>query len=122
MDDIKRIVCMRDYSQEGFERIHAKLDLLHDLASEGRLSEATSMHPWEVIGWLEDIIFTSEETVREIDAHAGSATWADWSIRAKTFWDRFTVSFFKMSVTIRFKVEVATDRVEVKQYSSIPHR
>jgi hypothetical protein len=68
MDEIK-IVCTYDYSAEGLEHIFAQLDLLHDLASEGRLSEATSLRASDVIGWLEDIVFTAEETVREIDAH-----------------------------------------------------
>ncbi len=70
MDEIKRIICLFDYSDAGFERIFAKLDLLHDLASEGRLIEATPLRATEVIGWLEDIIFTAEETIREIDAHS----------------------------------------------------
>ena len=70
MDEIKKIICMYDYSEAGFERIFAKLDLLHDLAGEGRLSEATPLRAAEIIGWLEDIIFTAEETIREIDARA----------------------------------------------------
>lgn len=69
MDEIKTIICTYDYSDAGFEHIFAKLDLLHDLASEGRLIEATPLRASDVIGWLEDIIFTAEETIREIDAH-----------------------------------------------------
>ncbi len=68
MDEIKRITVLYDFSDAGFEHIFAKLDLLHDLASEGRLIEATPLRGTEVIGWLEDIIFTAEETIREIDA------------------------------------------------------
>jgi len=59
MDEIKKIICMYDYSDEGFAHLFAKLDLLHDLASEGRLVEATPLRAVEVIGWLEDIIFTA---------------------------------------------------------------
>ena len=70
MEKIKTIVCMHDYSDAGLARIFAQLDLLHDLASEGRISEATSLRASDVIGWLEDIIFTAEETIREIDARA----------------------------------------------------
>ncbi len=66
----KSILCIFDYSDAGFEQTFKKLDLLHDLASEGRLAEATSLRGTDVIGWLEDIIFTAEETIREIDAHA----------------------------------------------------
>ena len=63
-----KIIGMYEFSDESFERIFAMLDLLHDFASEGRLVEATDLRASEVIGWLEDIIFTAEETIREIDA------------------------------------------------------
>lgn len=64
----KSIICIYDYSDAGLEQTFKKLDLLHDLASEGRLAEATSLRASDLIGWLEDIIFTAEETIREIDA------------------------------------------------------
>ena len=66
----KMVICTFDYNDAGFENTFKKLDLLHDLASEGRLAEATSLRASDVIGWLEDIIFTAEETIREIDARA----------------------------------------------------
>ena len=68
MDRIMTIICTYDYGVEGFEHLFNRLDLLHDLASEGRLVEATPLNASEVVGWLEDIIFTAEETIREIDA------------------------------------------------------
>ncbi len=68
MDKITHIICLYDYTDAGFERLFKQLDLLHDLASEGRLVEATPLRASDVIGWLEDIIFTAEETIREIDA------------------------------------------------------
>lgn len=58
-----------DFSDRGFARLFTAFDLLHDFASEGHLVEATDLRPSEVIGWLEDILFTVEETIREIDAH-----------------------------------------------------
>ena len=72
MDEIKRRARLFDYSDAGFASMFAKLDCLHDLASEGQLSEATSLSASEVIGWLEDLIFTAEETIREIDAREGT--------------------------------------------------
>lgn len=65
-----RIITIWEFGDRGFEQLFAKLDRLHDLASEGHLTEATPLSPSNVVGWLEDIIFTAEETIREIDAHA----------------------------------------------------
>jgi len=70
MDAFKRRIYVNEYSEAGFAYLFGKLDRLHYLASEGHLSEATPLHTSEVIGWLEDIIFTVEETIREIEAHA----------------------------------------------------
>jgi hypothetical protein len=56
-----------DYSDEGFEAIFVQLDLLHDLVSEGRLASVTDLPPEQVRGWLEEIIFTARETIREMD-------------------------------------------------------
>ena len=70
MDAFKRRIYVYEFGEAGFAHLLRKLDRLHDLASEGHLSEATPLRPGEVIGWLEDIIFTAEETVREVEAHA----------------------------------------------------
>ncbi len=59
-----------DFSDDAFADLFARFDRLHDLAGEGRIAEATPLRSTEVIGWLEDIIFTAEETIREIDAHS----------------------------------------------------
>ncbi len=55
-----------DYSDAGFVDLYLKLDLLHDLASTGRLAEATSLSIDEVRGWLEEYIFIARETIREL--------------------------------------------------------
>ena len=57
----------RDYSAEGMEELFLRLDLLHDYASAGRLNDATALSRAELCGWLEDIIYTARETLREID-------------------------------------------------------
>ncbi|GAB4201048.1 MAG: hypothetical protein OHK0022_22680 [Roseiflexaceae bacterium] len=55
-----------DYSAEGMEELFLRLDLLHDYASAGRLSDATPLTRAELRGWLEELIFTARETLREM--------------------------------------------------------
>jgi hypothetical protein len=57
----------RDYTDEGMEELFLRLDLLHDYASAGRLSDVTLLSRDELRGWLEELIFTARETLREID-------------------------------------------------------
>lgn len=57
----------RDYSAEGMEELFLRLDLLHDYASSGRLDEVTPLSRTELRGWLQEIIFTARETLRELD-------------------------------------------------------
>ena len=56
----------RDYSAEGMEEIFLRLDLLHDYASEGRLNDVSTLSPAELKGWLEELIYTARETLREM--------------------------------------------------------
>jgi len=44
-----------------------RLDLLHDYASSRRLDEVTSLSRAELQGWLEEVIFTARETLREME-------------------------------------------------------
>ena len=57
----------RDYSAEGMEEIFLRLDLLHDYVSAGRLGEATPLSRAELQGWLEELIYTARETLREME-------------------------------------------------------
>lgn len=57
----------RDYSAEGMEEIFLRLDMLHDFAAAGRLTDATPLSKAELRGWLADIIFTARETLQEIE-------------------------------------------------------
>ena len=57
----------RDYSAEGMEEIFLRLDLLHDYASAGRLDDVTNLSTPELRGWLEELIFTARETLREME-------------------------------------------------------
>lgn len=59
----------RDYSAEGMEEIFLRLDLLHDYASRGQAGDITSLSRAELQGWLEELIFTARETLRELAEH-----------------------------------------------------
>ena len=50
-----------------FESIFNAVDRLHDAAASGKLSEVTTLSAAEVIGWLEDIAYTANETIRELE-------------------------------------------------------
>lgn len=56
----------RDYSAEGMEELFLRLDLLHDYASVGRLSDVTTLSRQELRGWLEELIYTARETLKEM--------------------------------------------------------
>jgi hypothetical protein len=57
----------RDYSAEGMEDMFLRLDLLHDYASADRLDEVTDLSRADLRGWLEELIFTARETLREME-------------------------------------------------------
>jgi hypothetical protein len=57
----------RDYSAEGMEELFLRLDLLHDYAAAGRLHDATALSRAELRGWLEELIYTARETLREME-------------------------------------------------------
>jgi len=50
-----------------FESIFNALDRLHDAASSGTLHEVSNLSTDEIIGWLQDIAFTANETIRELE-------------------------------------------------------
>jgi hypothetical protein len=56
----------RDYSAEGMEELFLRLDLLHDYATAGRLEDVTTLSRAELRGWLEELIYTARETLREM--------------------------------------------------------
>lgn len=58
----------RDYSAEGMEDMFLRLDLLHDYAAAGRLDEVSELSRADLRGWLEELIFTARETLREMEA------------------------------------------------------
>lgn len=53
------------------------LDRLHEAASTGSLSEVSPMTPEQMVGWLEDIVFTAQEAITELCREASLADTAD---------------------------------------------
>jgi hypothetical protein len=63
-----------------FEALLQVMDRLHDAATVGELESTTPMDAREVMGWLDDIIFTAEEVARELQATVRAnepKTWSD---------------------------------------------
>jgi hypothetical protein len=58
-----------DYDEVWFEKLFQAVDHLHDAASTGRLETASPVDPAEMVGWLQDIIYTAQETIFEIRAN-----------------------------------------------------
>ncbi len=59
------------YTDSRFESMVRALDRLHDAASEGSTAELTTLPKHELIGWLKEISYLAEETIRELDGSAG---------------------------------------------------
>ena len=56
------------FTDTRFEAMFQSVDRLHDAAASGKLSEVTNLDKRQVIGWLRDIIYTANETIRELEA------------------------------------------------------
>lgn len=54
------------YTEETFETLLRLMDTLHDAAAVGEMGKISPLEAREVIGWLDDIIYTAEETIREL--------------------------------------------------------
>lgn len=67
MGERKMALTSYDYSAQGLELVVDKLDLLHDLASEGRVSQVTPLSHDEIKGMLQEIAYIAQETIREMD-------------------------------------------------------
>lgn len=63
-----------------FEALLQVMDALHDAAAVGTLNDVSPLSKRDVIGWLDDIIFTAEETIRELQGlHRANNSTAQWS-------------------------------------------
>jgi hypothetical protein len=54
------------YDEAWFETLFLALDKLHDVVSEQRVSQVSPVAPTDMVGWLEDIIYTAQEAIVEI--------------------------------------------------------
>jgi hypothetical protein len=57
------------YTDAWFEMVFQAVDRLHDEVSNGDLP--AMVNPATMVGWLEDIIYTAQETISEIKAREG---------------------------------------------------
>ncbi len=57
------------FTDDRFASLFRTVDRLHDVASEGKLAQVTNLPREEVIGWLKDIAYTVNETIRELEEH-----------------------------------------------------
>lgn len=62
-----------------FEALLQVMDRLHDAAAMGDLEKMTPMDARELIGWLDDIIFTAEEVARELQVTVRANEPKAWS-------------------------------------------
>lgn len=63
------------YDVVWFEALFAAIDRLHDEVCAKDNSPVSRMAPADMIGWLEDIIFTAQEVVAELrDKHPDPVT------------------------------------------------
>jgi hypothetical protein len=55
-----------NFDETWFETVFAALDRLHDEVSAGDLRAISSMPAAAIVGWLEDVIYTAQETIVEL--------------------------------------------------------
>ena len=54
------------YNDMRLAGLFQSLDELHNAASEGSLQSVTPLSNAELLGWLQELIYTAEETIEEI--------------------------------------------------------
>lgn len=54
------------YNDMRLAGLFQSLDELHNAASEGSLQSVTPLSNAELLGWLQELIYTAEETISEI--------------------------------------------------------
>lgn len=61
------------YSGDRIEELHEVLDTLHTAASEDTLKTCTTLEEDDLVDLLRELIYTAQETIREIEHRAGKA-------------------------------------------------
>jgi hypothetical protein len=67
MQNLRNLMA-EQYTEAHFEALLQIIDRLHDAAAVNNLSAVCEVDARIVVGWLDDIIFTAEETIRELQA------------------------------------------------------
>lgn len=67
MNELRKML-VEKLTEAHFEAQLQLLDRVHDAATLGTLNDVTELDKRTLIGWLDDLIFTAEETIREIEA------------------------------------------------------
>lgn len=57
---------VKKYGEAWFEAMFLALDELHDAVSDRRPGSVLLVNPAEMMGWLQDIIYTAQEALVEI--------------------------------------------------------
>jgi hypothetical protein len=55
------------YTDAKLDYLFAVLDELHTAASDNLLHQVTPLSEQELVGWLQDLIYTAQETIAEIE-------------------------------------------------------
>lgn len=61
------------YNDEWFEAVFIALDHLHDAVSTCPSETISPVAPVDMVGWLQDIIYTAQEAIVEIQARTPGA-------------------------------------------------
>ena len=57
------------YTDSVLADLFQTLDQLHTAVSEDQLARLTPLSEGELVGWLQDLVYTAQETITEIEQH-----------------------------------------------------
>jgi hypothetical protein len=80
------------YDAAWFEMVFLALDRLHDDVSAGRPDNVSPLGPAEMVGWLEEIIYTAQEAITEIRAKSEYVTEATNGLESEEYHVRFDLN------------------------------
>jgi hypothetical protein len=72
MQNLRKLMVER-YTEAHFEALLQMFDRLHDAAVLDTLPEVSTLDAQTMIGWLDDFIFTAQETIRELELNVQMA-------------------------------------------------
>lgn len=61
------------YNDSRLASLFQSLDELHSAASDGHLPTVTPLTQAELVGWLQELIYTAQETLVEIDSESAAS-------------------------------------------------